>query len=301
MHPGLQKWLDRCGYRMAVGDLTVLAEVRAEIQGRAAAAEFEEGFFRTHLSGFRYGAEEESFRAPGAKIILLAVPRPAHRIVFRLREGTFEVVLPPTYLSYRGLFEELRTELAALLGEGIRLAILNAPLKAVAVWLGLAAYGRNNLAYVPGMGSYHQLVGFLVEGAGLRPAEARPPRLLPACEACYACRRACPTGAIGADRILLRAERCLTYLNEEPGPWPGWLPRTAHRCLVGCLACQEVCPENRGLLRFERLEEGFSPEETERLLRGPDEADPIWRRIKERLAAMGLPGYEEIWDGISWP
>ncbi|MGQ9780149.1 MAG: hypothetical protein ACUVRM_09800 [Bacillota bacterium] len=103
MHTILQEWAVRRGYRMAVGDPEVVAEVRAEIQGRAAAAELEEGFFRTHLAGFRYGAEDESFQPSEAKVVLLAVPRPAHRIVFRLRDRTLEAVLPPTYLSYRKL------------------------------------------------------------------------------------------------------------------------------------------------------------------------------------------------------
>ncbi|NLG83067.1 MAG: hypothetical protein GX493_00345 [Firmicutes bacterium] len=296
MNPRLQEWLARRGYRMAVGDPGVLSEVRAEIQGRAAAHELEENFFRTHLSGFRYDAEDESFQGPGTMIILLAVPRPAHRISFRLGNGTLEAVLPPTYLFYRRLCEEIRAELVALLGEGIRLAVLDAPFKALAVRLGLAAYGRNNLAYVPGMGSYHQLVGFLVEGMEFSASESRPAHLLPACRTCQACRRACPTGAIGSDRLLLHAERCLTFINEEPGPWPEWVPKTAHRCLVGCLACQEACPENRGLLVFNELEEGFSPEETQRLLRGPGqvEGDSLWAAVKQKLAAMGLPGYEEI-------
>ena len=223
MYAILQEWAARRGYRVAVGDLALLAEVRTEIEGRAAAGEFEGEFFRVHLSRFRYGAEDESFQPSEAKVVLLAVPRPAHRIVFRLREGTFEVVLPPTYLSYRELFEELRAELAALLGGGIRLAVLNAPLKAVAVRLGLAAYGRNNLAYVSGMGSYHQLVGFLVEGEGFRPVEARPPQLLPACKACQACRRACPLDIA---------------VDENPN----------HPECVRCLDCTRVCPTNA--LRF---------------------------------------------------
>lgn len=295
MHPGLQEWLHQRGYRMAVGDPGVLAEVRSEIQGRAAAAELEEGFIRTRLSGFRYGAEEGSIQGSGTTIILLAAPRPAHRITFRLSGRTLAAVLPPTYLFYRRIFEEIRLELAGLLGEGARLAILNAPLKAVAARLGLASYGRNNLAYVPGMGSLHQLLGFLAEGVDLRPTKRVTPRLLGACEACRACRGACPTGAIDPDRILLRAERCLTYLNEEPGSWPEWLPAAAHRSLVGCLACQEICPENKGLLRFEEVQQGFSQEETERILGGdPDETDPLWRRIEEKLAAIGLPGYGAI-------
>jgi epoxyqueuosine reductase len=38
------------------------------------------------------------------------------------------------------------------------------PLKSLAVRSGLAAYGRNNVCYVPGMGSFLELVGLYMAG-----------------------------------------------------------------------------------------------------------------------------------------
>ena len=61
-----------------------------------------------------------------------------------------------------------------------------------------------------------------------RPKEVHwhAPRMLPRCEHCRSCARACPTGAIAADRFLLHAERCLVFHNERPGtiPFPRWIP-----------------------------------------------------------------------------
>ncbi len=93
----------------------------------------------------------------------------------------------------------------------------------------------------------------------------QPPMLLPECEGCDICRLACPTDAIGADRVLLHAERCLTFANERPDPWPAWLPATSHHCLIGCLACQRCCPANP---RLEIASSGvtFSTDETRTLL-----------------------------------
>src|SRR5690606_41793793 len=38
---------------------------------------------------------------------------------------------------------------------------------------------------------------------------------LSGCDGCDACLRACPTGAIAEGQFMMRAERCLTQLNEK--------------------------------------------------------------------------------------
>ena len=287
-------WADHKGYRWAWGDRAVVEDVRAEIEARRAGGGFDEAFYQDNLAPFRYLADIGPARAKA--VVLLAVPRPAHRLLFARPQGEIVGIVPPTYLWYRGVGEELRAELAGLLGESHYLTLLQAPLKAVATRLGLAAYGRNNLAYVPGFGSYHQLVGFVTDAPpDSCPAASREPEMSPACRDCRICRDACPTRAIGEDRFLLRAERCLTLQNEEPGPWPEWLPPITHHCLVGCLACQQACPQNRGLLRYETIGESFAPDETELILAGPAaETDPRWDGLKAKLAALGLPAYGPV-------
>jgi len=109
------------------------------------------------------------------------------------------------------------------------------------------------------------------------------------CQTCHACRRSCPTGAVSAERFLLHAERCITFLNEKPGedPFPDWMDDSWHNCLVGCLRCQEVCPENKELATW--VEEGaeFSSEETALLLRGvpPNQLPP---GLADKLAQWDL-------------
>ena len=156
---------------------------------------------------------------------------------------------------------------------------------------------------MPGLGSYHQLVGFATDASlGPGPTAGRDtPALCPECTHCTACREACPAGAIGEDRILLHAERCLTLANEAEGPWPAWLFPAAHHCLGGCMRCQEVCPQNVGLLHWETVTEVFSPEETATILgegavaeEGRDCVDVRWEQVKAKVASIGLPGYEVI-------
>lgn len=94
---------------------------------------------------------------------------------------------------------------------------------------------------------------------------------------------------------MLRGELCLTFFNEYEEAWPGWLPPAAHNCIVGCLLCQKACPQNAGRLRFEKAREEFTPDETAALLDGSGDGNqPLWRAITQKLASLGLEGYEPV-------
>lgn len=150
------------------------------------------------------------------------------------------------------------------------------PLKRLAVRSGLATYGRNNITYVEGMGSFHTLSAFYTD---LPPDcdgnDWREVCVHELCASCGACIAACPTGAVRPDRFLIDTDRCLTFFIESPREWPSWIPRSIHRCLVDCLACQIDCPLNAeardrvaGPIRFDadetrRLAEGLRPEDAE--------------------------------------
>ncbi|MFW5685834.1 MAG: 4Fe-4S double cluster binding domain-containing protein [Spirochaetota bacterium] len=118
------------------------------------------------------------------------------------------------------------------------------PLKRLAVSCGLAVYGRNNITYVAGMGSFLTLAAHY---SNLEPEDLdwSEPVTAKACARCEACVAACPTGAIRADRFLIDNERCLSYFNESPGTFPPWLSANVHHCVYDCLICQSACPMNR--------------------------------------------------------
>jgi epoxyqueuosine reductase len=52
--------------------------------------------------------------------------------------------------------------------------------------------------------------------------------------------------------------------NERPVtvPFPAWIDPSWHGCLVGCLDCQESCPENAPFLGQVSEEGEFTEEET---------------------------------------
>ena len=156
------------------------------------------------------------------------------------------------------------------------------PLKRLAVCGGLAQYGRNNITYVGGMGSFHTLAAYFTDV----PCEEdnwRNVTQMDCCDGCLACLGNCPTGALREDRFLIDTERCLSFFNEFPGDFPEWLPRSAHHCLYDCLMCQNVCPANR-----ERIEDvigliEFDGPETEMLLAGtpmPELPAPLQAKVK---------------------
>jgi epoxyqueuosine reductase len=161
--------------------------------------------------------------------------------------------------------------------------------------LGLVRYGRNNLVYAAGMGSYLQLLGYLtdaplpVDGSW----EPQVARLLDECSRCHACERHCPGGAVARERVLLRVERCLTAANEAAGSWPSWVTEAMHHALIGCLTCQRVCPVNPPL---PVVDTGvtFGADDTAALLSECGHPDAAWDAIRARLAHLGQPFLEDV-------
>lgn len=268
-----------------------------EIEQRRERGEFDDVFYEECLSSFNFSGRTDGWQAE--TVILLSAPRPAHILEFSVSDRPLGALIPPTHLHYRKFAEQMRDRLAVeLFQPHYRLELLSAPLKNLAVRLGMARYGRNNLTYTDQAGSYHQLVGFLTD-ARLElqdtPAPPAPDRVLPECGTCSACMKACPTAAIRSDRFLLRAEGCLTYFSESLKPWPDWLPGSAHHCLIGCLKCQRVCPRNSRKLKTVKIRVSFPDPETDHILSAAfDESDTLWQQIRAKLVHLGLVGYENI-------
>ena len=132
---------------------------------------------------------------------------------------------------------------------------LVAPVAATSTPGGLGQYGRNNICYVPGMGSFHRLWAFYSDLVW-QEDNWQEAQMMASCQNCSVCLRNCPTGAITSERFLLHAERCITFHNEQPGdvPFPTWMDPCWHNCLIGCSYCQNVCPQNKDF--WHRVERG---------------------------------------------
>jgi epoxyqueuosine reductase len=113
------------------------------------------------------------------------------------------------------------------------------------------------------------------------------PQALARCERCSACLRACPSGAVRADRFMLDTERCLTWINEDERPFPSWVEPAWHSCAVGCLRCQQACPENAGVDLIVAPAEVFDEGETSAILTGTPAAE-LDRDTAAKLRRCGL-------------
>lgn len=161
------------------------------------------------------------------------------------------------------------------------------PRKRLAARSGLARYGRNNITYVKGMGSYHILAPFFTT----IPCEQdgwTEVRNAKACEGCGRCIGDCPTGAIRPDRFLIDSEKCITRYSEwaDYGAFPDFIPPQAHNCVFECLLCQQACPMNRPYRNRTAPPVHFDEEETALLLEGRPFAQ-LPAALRRKTAALG--------------
>ena len=226
---------------------------------------------------------------PEAKsLIVVAVSQPHVKVTFHPDGKPFPCLIPSNYSHKTDDLSRNIVE-SVLNSEGFCVQEAQLPLKSLAVHSGLAEYGRNNITYVKGMGSFYRLSAYFSDLPC--PDETwKGFELMERCETCTICLKMCPTGAISSDRILLKAERCLTFYSEWPAEFPDWLDPSWHHCLVGCLLCQKTCPVDRDFM--ENIVDGgsFSPLETNLILKDfPVRHIP--KKTKERLDELGILEY----------
>jgi len=261
----LKGWAAARGYRLAIADIGIVEAVRHKLEERRSSGMIDPGFYEEYLSTFRY---LEGTSIAGARyVIMVAVPSPIS--VLRVTVGGRKIgaLIPPTYIRYNATFKDVLGDMKKnVLRMDAEAEVLSAPLKSLAVHMGMAAYGRNNITYVPGLGSGHQLCGYVLRTKEMSMgacagAEGRE-TMLERCASCRACVKACPTGAIREDRFLISAERCFTLLSESRRPMPAWARPPKSLCFIGCMACQQVCPENKGRLTMMPLGIELTAKET---------------------------------------
>ena len=222
-------------------------------------------------------------------IIVVAVPLPMMRATFHHAGREVRVVVPPTYADAHKVTWRARNELKrAFEPRQYRLVSSLLPAKLLAVRSGLARYGKNNITYIPKYGSFHRLTSFYSDYDDTID-NWQEKEALPLCAKCKVCIKACPTKAIENDRFLIRAERCLTYLNEKDAnhAFPEWVDAEAHNSVIGCMCCQRSCPYNKGVADWYVDRGVFDEAETEYLLQGRYRGRKA-AAIQRKLKAVGL-------------
>lgn len=262
----LKDWAASRGYLVAIAGPGVIATVRRKLEERRAGGLIDPGLFSEYLSGFRY--LDDSAIAGPKRVVMVAAPSPIQVLTVIKGGKRLDALIPPTYVRYNQTFADVLADMKEnALGPGVEAETLRVPLKSLAIHMGLVAYGRNNITYAPGLGTAFQLCGYVVGMMGGPEAggdgAAGFERTLERCAKCRACIKACPTGAIREDRFLISAERCFVRFSESPKSFPPRTRAPKSLCLIGCMDCQTVCPENKGFLKTEPSGVEFTAEETE--------------------------------------
>ena len=256
----IQEGMKQFGYKAKTVSITHLPGVQEEVgklvrQGLVSKQLHERWHF--HL--------KTNENLPEAKTItVVAMPQPLTRLRFEWQGTAYPADIPPDYFARTE--NESRAEAIldnVLKTYGYKIARAHLALKTLAVRSGLAEYGRNNISYVPGMGSLCMLAAFYTDW----PCEEdnwQEAKAMEACENCSLCRENCPNGSITADRFLIHAEKCLGFLQEMEPDFPYWvhLQPDWQNALVGCMRCQFVCPVDKPYLRKIAAGPSFSEEET---------------------------------------
>jgi epoxyqueuosine reductase len=240
---------------------------------------------RTCFTGIEY--DPEKF-LPGAKsIIVAAIPSPRVRNTFYWNGQPHHILIPPVYSGNLARLENFKSILKKILTpHGYTFVSAPVTRKPLAVCSDLAEYGRNNICYVPGMGSFVQLASMYTDLPS--PGDFwRAPVMMSSCEDCSACRESCPTNAINDNLFAIASDRCLTFFNENEDPFADWINPKWFDCLVGCLQCQDICPANASYLQYAIEGETFTEEETACLLSFPT-PENVPPKIKAKLERLDM-------------
>lgn len=274
----IQEGMKQFGYRAKTVSIRHLPEVQEAVRKLV-----RQGMISERLHSTWHFYLQTNKNLPEAKtIVIVAMPQYITRIWFEYRGIAYPADIPPDYFA-KAEYESRAEEILKSASEatGYKIARAHLALKTLAVRSGLATYGRNNITYIPEMGSLYSLVAFYSDC----PCEQdnwQNSKVMVDCENCSLCRESCPTGSIPVDRFLIHAEKCLGFLNETEPDVPYWvqLQPDWHNALIGCMRCQFVCPVNKPYLDNIVAGPSFSEEETGLILnRTPlEDLSPVTRQ-----------------------
>ena len=256
------------GYEGKIVSIECIQNLEKEMSDRREGGSLDDNLFEAYLNRFAFSREDDSFNSQS--VIIATAPQPQLKVTFRWQGSNYSCLLPPTYDCATD--QQITDTLCGILKpEGYHLEKRRLPHKILAVRSGLAQYGKNNITYVQGLGSFHRLVAFVTDLPCGQDGWQKH-QMMEDCRNCDACRNACPTSAISTNRFLLYGERCLTFHNEQGGEFAEWVKPSWHHCLVGCMICQKVCPANKGFRKWVAEGPVFSEEETSLILESTPES-----------------------------
>jgi len=259
----LKKELQKSGSAVKTASVKHIDELEKEIARLKELSLLNEQFYSENLYWLDFDYKNTMHDAES--ILVISKPQFTTLLHFQHKGKNFCIPLPPTYVYSREINNVEKTLLNILSPYNYNIKITALPAKLLAVRTGLGMYGKNNICYVNGVGSFHRIFTFY-SNMPLVEDNWHEIKILPECSKCGICIKACPTKCIDSRRFLIHADKCITNINEKEGDFPEWLDKNWHNSIVGCMRCQTVCPQNRDFIGKVEDEVTFAAEETSMIL-----------------------------------
>ena len=243
--------------------------------------------FRQEVAGLSFAIPGD-FQSARSVVVVAAFARTMYA-TFRQNGQAYRIMVPPEYYSDTLNADSLRAivqkDIVKEPGRRVVDVTERVPLKLLAAHSGLGRYGRNNLIFVDGMGSYNLLYAYVTDQ--VFPGDAWTElTIVDRCRRCDHCDRICPTYCIPRNTFVIDIDKCITLHNENAGTFPNWILPSMHHALMGCMRCQAPCPVNDGFAEVSGDLGEVSEEDTRRILQGTvDDALLAALRQKLRLPA----------------
>jgi epoxyqueuosine reductase len=286
----IQEALAKQGHKAMIVSLDILEKLQEDLRNLQNKEELND--YQNRLIDERYKWELPEADFDIKSILIVGRKSTITQLRFDYEGQEIPVIMPPGANDYNDAHDRMDLFLQQLLGEkGYKCKTTPMlPNKLLAVRSGLSKYGRNNIVYIDGMGSFCQIYLYYTDIPVDKQTYSEEINMK-ACATCGACIKACPTGAIRKDRFLLDCKRCLTFYNEDEGdPFPEWIDPKVHHAIYGCNRCQETCPVNRDQFLKPIEEVLFNEEETKILLSGVT-IDALPDRLKKEIIRLNLEDY----------
>jgi epoxyqueuosine reductase len=255
--------LEKLGCKAKIVSISHINEMRDELFALRDSNIIDKKLYKDMLSGMEFNSDNTLKNAKS--IIVIAAPQIISKANFQYKGTTHSLNLPPTYVA-----DGIRSKVKGAMNEissknGFKVQGTKLPQKQLAVKSGLAKYGKNNITYIDGMGSFHVLMSFYTD-LDLLTDSWQAAEIDGDCINCSICIKNCPTGAISEKRFLINAEKCITFFNEYEDDFPQWVKPEWHNSLIGCMSCQLKCPKNSAFVNISNVIANFTEEETNMFL-----------------------------------
>ncbi|MEA4847954.1 MAG: 4Fe-4S double cluster binding domain-containing protein [Clostridiaceae bacterium] len=286
----LRSEIEAAGFRIKVFKAEHLKEISNGFKMLAEQGILDKDFYENNLADFNY--DYKSVLADAKSVMVIASPQHKSIAEFKCNDKTVNAVIPPIYM-----YPDINSRITGILNnvlaiEGYSFAKPVIPLKLIAVRSGLGRYGRNNVCYMPGLGSFIRLSAYVTDYE-FEEDSWGDIKVMESCSNCTACIDNCPAGAIDKRRFLIHAQNCITNFNEYDVPMPEWISPLWHNSIVGCMKCQEACPHNAKLTDLVDERICFDEKETEMILDG-SAFDNLPLETRRKISHSGMEEYYNV-------